>query len=66
LKKFLVSACCASGEGPAARHLSLYCGCQRSDSATIKEINSKLEKLADNKRVFYLDIGEKFLTADGL
>ena len=33
--------------------------------ATIKEINSKLEKLADNKQVFYMDIGNKFLTADG-
>ena len=33
--------------------------------ATIKEINSKLAKLADNKQVFYMDIGEKFLTADG-
>jgi lysophospholipase L1-like esterase len=33
--------------------------------ATIKEINSKLAKLADNKQVFYTDIGDKFLTADG-
>jgi lysophospholipase L1-like esterase len=33
--------------------------------ATIKEINSKLEKLADNNKVFYMDIGAKFLTADG-
>jgi lysophospholipase L1-like esterase len=33
--------------------------------ATIKEINSKLEKLADNKQVYYMDIGNKFLTADG-
>jgi N-acetylglucosamine-6-sulfatase len=33
--------------------------------ASIKDINSKLAKLADNKQVFYLDIGEKFLTADG-
>lgn len=33
--------------------------------ATIKEINSKLAKLADNKQVFYMDIGDKFLTADG-
>jgi len=32
---------------------------------TIKEINSKLAKIADNKQVFYLDIGDKFLTADG-
>jgi len=34
--------------------------------ATIKEINSRLAKLADNNRVFYMDIGEKFLTADGI
>jgi lysophospholipase L1-like esterase len=33
--------------------------------ATIKEINSKLAKLADNKQVFYMDIGDKFLAADG-
>jgi lysophospholipase L1-like esterase len=33
--------------------------------ATIKEINSKLAKLADNKQVFFTDIGDKFLTADG-
>ena len=33
--------------------------------ATIKEINGKLAKLADNRQVFYLDIGDKFLTADG-
>src|SRR5262245_40383942 len=33
--------------------------------ATIKEINSKLAKFADNKQVFYMDIGDKFLTADG-
>ena len=33
--------------------------------ATIKEINGKLSRLADNKQVFYLDIGDKFLTADG-
>jgi len=33
--------------------------------ATIKEINSKLAKLADDKQVFYTDIGDKFLTADG-
>src|SRR5262250_2014816 len=33
--------------------------------ATIKEINSKLETLADNNKVFYMDIGDKFLTADG-
>jgi lysophospholipase L1-like esterase len=33
--------------------------------ATIKEINSKLETLADNNKVFYMDIGNKFLTPDG-
>ena len=33
--------------------------------ATIKEINGKLSKLADGKQVVYLDIGDKFLTADG-
>jgi len=33
--------------------------------STITEINSKLAKLADNKQVFYTDIGPKFLTADG-
>ena len=33
--------------------------------ATIKEINSKLETLADNNKVFYMDIGSKFLTPDG-
>jgi lysophospholipase L1-like esterase len=33
--------------------------------ATIKEINSKLAGLADNNKVFYMDIGDKFLTADG-
>jgi lysophospholipase L1-like esterase len=33
--------------------------------ATIQEINSKLAKLADNKQVFYMDIGGKFLTSDG-
>jgi lysophospholipase L1-like esterase len=32
---------------------------------SIKEINSKLAKLADNKQVFFMDIGAKFLTADG-
>ena len=26
---------------------------------------SKLARLADNKQVFYMDIGDKFLTADG-
>jgi lysophospholipase L1-like esterase len=33
--------------------------------ASIKEINGMLAKLADGKQVFYLDIGEKFLAADG-
>jgi lysophospholipase L1-like esterase len=33
--------------------------------ATIKEMNGKLAKLADNKQVFFKDIGEKFLTPDG-
>ena len=33
--------------------------------ASIKEINSKLAKLTDNKQVFYKDIGDKFLTPDG-
>jgi len=32
--------------------------------APITEINSKLEKLADNNKVFYMDIGSKFLTAE--
>ena len=31
----------------------------------IKELNGHLAKLADNKQVFYLDIGPRFLTADG-
>ena len=33
--------------------------------AQIKDINSKLEKLADNKQFFYVDIADKFLTPDG-
>ena len=33
--------------------------------ASISEINSKLAKLADNKNVFFMDIGDKFLTSDG-
>jgi N-acetylglucosamine-6-sulfatase len=33
--------------------------------ASIKEINGMLAKLADDKQVFYMDIGEKFLTPDG-
>jgi lysophospholipase L1-like esterase len=32
--------------------------------ASIKEINSKLAMLADNKQVFFMDIGEKFLAPD--
>jgi lysophospholipase L1-like esterase len=31
----------------------------------IKELNGHLAKLADNKQVFYMDIGEKFLASDG-
>ena len=31
----------------------------------IRELNGHLARLADNKSVFYLDIGEKFLAADG-
>lgn len=43
----------------------------RATSATdpfrghIKEINGMLAKLADNKQVFFMDIGDKFLAADG-
>ena len=33
--------------------------------ASIKAINEKLATLADNKQVFYMDIGDKFLAADG-
>jgi lysophospholipase L1-like esterase len=33
--------------------------------AAIKEINAKLETMADNKNVFYMDIGDKFLAPDG-
>ena len=33
--------------------------------SSIKEINGMLAKLADNRQVFYMDIGEKFLTPDG-
>jgi lysophospholipase L1-like esterase len=33
--------------------------------ATIKEINTRLAKFADNKQVFYMDIGDKLLVADG-
>jgi N-acetylglucosamine-6-sulfatase len=33
--------------------------------ASIKAINAKLATIADNKRVFYMDIGGKFLAADG-
>jgi lysophospholipase L1-like esterase len=31
----------------------------------IKELNGHLARLADNKQVFYLDIGDKFLAPDG-
>ena len=31
----------------------------------IKEMNGKLAKLADNKQVFFMDIGDKFLAPDG-
>lgn len=31
----------------------------------IKELNGHLAKLADNTSVFFMDIGDKFLTADG-
>ncbi len=34
--------------------------------ATIREINVKLSSLADNKQVFFMDIGDKFLTTDGV
>ena len=33
--------------------------------ASIKAINEKLATFADNKRVFYMDIGDRFLAADG-
>jgi lysophospholipase L1-like esterase len=33
--------------------------------ASIAEINSHLQALADNTRVFYMDIGDKFLAPDG-
>jgi len=33
--------------------------------ATIKEMNTKLAKLADNRQVFFKDIGAGFLTPDG-
>jgi lysophospholipase L1-like esterase len=33
--------------------------------ASIKEINTHLQALADNTQVFYMDIGDKFLAADG-
>ena len=33
--------------------------------ATIKEMNEKLAKLADNRQVFFMDIGPKFLQPDG-
>jgi N-acetylglucosamine-6-sulfatase len=42
-------------------------GVQATDPyrASIKDINSKLMKLADNKQVFFMDIGDKFLASDG-
>lgn len=33
--------------------------------ASIKEINTHLQALADNSKVFYMDIGDKFLMPDG-
>ena len=33
--------------------------------ASIKAINEKLATIADNQRVFYMDIGDKFLAPDG-
>ncbi len=33
--------------------------------AAIKEVNAGLAKLADNKQAFFMDIGDKFLAADG-
>jgi N-acetylglucosamine-6-sulfatase len=33
--------------------------------ASIKAINEKLATIADNTQVFYMDIGDKFLAADG-
>jgi beta-glucosidase len=33
--------------------------------ASIKAINEQLARLADNQTVFYMDIGDRFLTADG-
>jgi N-acetylglucosamine-6-sulfatase len=33
--------------------------------AAIKDINDKLAKLADDRNVFFLDIGDRFLAADG-
>ncbi len=33
--------------------------------ANVKEINTKLATFADNKQVFFLDIGDKFLSPDG-
>ena len=33
--------------------------------ASIKEINEHLKSLADNSRVFYMDIGDRFLAPDG-
>jgi N-acetylglucosamine-6-sulfatase len=33
--------------------------------AAIKDINSRIAKFADNKNVFFMDIGDRFLAADG-
>jgi lysophospholipase L1-like esterase len=35
------------------------------DRAIVSEINGHLENLADNQHIFYLDIGDRFLNADG-
>jgi lysophospholipase L1-like esterase len=34
--------------------------------ASIREINEHLKRIADDKQVFFLDIGDKFLTPDGV
>jgi N-acetylglucosamine-6-sulfatase len=34
--------------------------------ASIREINEHLRRIADDKQVFFLDIGDKFLTPDGV
>jgi lysophospholipase L1-like esterase len=48
--------------------LGIFPRAMQADSpyrASIKDINSKLAKLADNKQVFYMDFGDKFLAPDG-